>query len=863
MLHKIISVYTSKAQRCTSILVLLNFGFHSSYLYSADYFDPAFLTNNNAGDIIDLSAYENEGQVPEGKYLVDIYINQKHATSREVRFSKSSDGDVVPELSPKTLESVGIAVDRIPSIKHSPPTQAIDALKTAIPYFSFYFDLSKLRLDISVPQIYIDNITEGSVDPELLDNGIPALLLNYNLNGSKNWTDREDKSKMQSLFGSFHGGMNLGPWRLRSSVTYSDLSLEAKGISTTNRQASISNTYLQRDVQALQGEFTVGETSTGGDVFDSIPFSGVKLVQHHDMLSSNQRGFAPVLSGIANSNAQVNVTQNGNLIYQTNVAPGPFRISDIYQASSGGDLVMTITEADGSKRVISQAYSSLPIMKRPGGLDYEVTLGRYNNGRGYTTGSRSSPFFLGTLAYGLPSYTTLYGGLVASNSYLSVVTGSGLSLGKFGAMSVDLTTAKTKLSHDDESNLGTAFRARYSKSMLTTGTTFDLTTYRYATKNFYSFSDVNTFGYDLRENFAPWTKERKRSSVQSYISQSMGNLGTLNFRAGMDNYWGSDRQVNSLSAGFSSSFKGVGYSANYTVAQTLDKNGTWPTDRQISLSVNIPLSLFSSKEAMRNTSATYATSRDDSGRVNTQVGLSGSMFDNTTSWSASQSTNNQVAGTSGNIGVGYRGDSANVNMGYGYSGNLSMLNASANGAMVFHSGGLGLTPYLGNSVVLISAPGVAGVKVSDTRNRTNSSGYALSSSVQNYRRNSISLDPSTLPDGADIINNSLSVYPTKGAVVLAKFKTRIGHQAMFSLSYLGKPVPFGATVILKEEESNYTSIVGDAGMVYLSGLPLKGELSVQWGSHASKQCKVHYDINDQGRKDTKIFEIVQKDLLCQ
>lgn len=75
---------------------------------------------------------------------------------------------------------------------------------------------------------------------------------------------------------------------------------------------------------------------------------------------------------------------------------------------SGGDLTVTITEADGTVRSQTMAFSSLPVMQRPGALKYEFTTGRYDGG--ITQGSREATFALGTFIYGLPYDVTLYGG---------------------------------------------------------------------------------------------------------------------------------------------------------------------------------------------------------------------------------------------------------------------------------------------------------------------------------------------------------------------------------------------------------------------------------------------------------------------
>ncbi|WP_146673370.1 fimbria/pilus outer membrane usher protein, partial [Salmonella enterica] len=84
------------------------------------------------------------------------------------------------------------------------------------------------------------------------------------------------------------------------------------------------------------------------------------------MLPYSQQGVAPVIRGIAKSDAKVTVKQNGYNIYQTYVTAGAFEISDIPQVSSGSDFEVTITEADGSERSFIQTSSSLPVMQRQG-----------------------------------------------------------------------------------------------------------------------------------------------------------------------------------------------------------------------------------------------------------------------------------------------------------------------------------------------------------------------------------------------------------------------------------------------------------------------------------------------------------------
>ncbi len=107
---------------------------------------------------------------------------------------------------------------------------------------------------------------------------------------------------------------------------------------------------LERDITPLRSRLTLGDSYTNGDIFDGINFRGAQLASDDNMLPDSQKGFAPVIHGIARGTAQVSIKQNGYEIYQSTVPPGPFTINDLYAAGNGGDLQVTIKENDGTSR---------------------------------------------------------------------------------------------------------------------------------------------------------------------------------------------------------------------------------------------------------------------------------------------------------------------------------------------------------------------------------------------------------------------------------------------------------------------------------------------------------------------------------
>ncbi|WP_142793458.1 fimbria/pilus outer membrane usher protein, partial [Klebsiella pneumoniae] len=80
---------------------------------------------------------------------------------------------------------------------------------------------------------------------------------------------------------------------------------------TDNSQWNNIRTYVQKAIIPLKSQLTIGDSFTENDIFDSVGFRGVKLASDDNMLPDSMRGFAPTVRGVANSNAQVTIRQNG------------------------------------------------------------------------------------------------------------------------------------------------------------------------------------------------------------------------------------------------------------------------------------------------------------------------------------------------------------------------------------------------------------------------------------------------------------------------------------------------------------------------------------------------------------------------
>lgn len=280
-------------------------------------------------------------------------------------------------------------------------------------------------------------------------------------------------------------------------------------------------------------------------------------------------------------------------------------------------------------------------------------------------------------------------------------------------------------------------------------------------------------------------------------------MGALYLSASRNDYWGNSRVNNTVSVGYNGSYRGVSYGVAYGIDR-IKGDGSWPENRQLSMSVQVPFRLFGSAAANSQSYASYQVTHNNQGQIQQQAGISGNAMDDRLSYNLMQGWSNDNGSDNSNLNMGYRGSKGQANLGYSYSNQFRSLNLSGNGSLLLHPEGVTLGSMLGNSVAVVSAPGAGGVEVLNGNIRTDSRGYALVPYLANYQNNSISLNPTTLPEDVDMAQSSLNVSPTKGAVVMARFDTRVGYQALVTLLRGDTSLPFGTVITVADTPAGKT-----------------------------------------------------------
>lgn len=808
----------------------------------------------------DLSRFEHGNPVLPGVYLVDIYLNNAFVGRNDVRFAAATpEANAAPCITPALLRLMNVPLDQL-----SPEQQAAlkapagcVAFANLIPGSAMVYDQSQLRLDASVPQAWLKTPPRGYVDPKYWDAGVTAFRLDYNLNG---YSSHNYGKTQRFAFLGLNTGLNLGAWRFRQNATANWQS----GIAgqAPRRQWQNIATYVQRDLPAWRSQLTLGDAYTSGEMFDSVRLRGVRVSTDDRMLPESLRGYAPTVRGTAESNAKVTIRQNGVVIYQTTVAPGPFVIDDLYATGYGGDLQVSVTEADGRVRSFDEPYAAVPQLLRPGTVRFDAAAGELRE----TLASHSPWVLQATAQRGFNNLLTGYAGVVGSQGYTAALLGTALNT-HYGAFALDITGAHTVIP-GQPSLIGRSLRVSYSKVLPDTDTSLTVATYRYSSSGYLSLRDAllardgrYAFGMqpaDGEQTPLPGvlTPEqrlqmlggdaglpinaalyRQRSRFDLTLNQPLGQHGgSLNANVSARDYWDrSDTDVQ-YQLGYNNRFGRLSY--NLSASRARDFSGRY--QNEYFLSFSLPLG-----ESTHALDFSGSVGRDRDSHLLEQVSLSGSAGQEDRFTYGATASHSHDAGNAGSVYGGYRGSHAQLNASYGTGDQYSQMSFGAAGTVVAYPGGVSFGLPAGDTIGIVVAPHAKGARVSSAPGvRVDGFGHALVPYLMPFALNTVRLDPEGLPLGVELKATSAQVAPHAGAVVLLKFETDSGRPLIVQVRMAdGSAVPFGAEVV--DPQGQVLGVIGQAGRSLLRGVETAGQLTVRWRDEAgvAKACTFDYRLD--------------------
>lgn len=771
-------------------------------------FDQSMLFGTASG--INFSDYSYGNPVKEGSYLLNIYVNGQWIGRKQIDFNTlASSKNVDHCFDYKRLLELGINREKV---KEQAECQVLSAWVEGA---SARFNLNDLRYDLSIPQAYLNRTVRGYVSPETWDRGINAGFLSYNFNTQQTRYDHENTDQQ---YLTLNAGINLAGWQLRHNAVAN----RQQGVGTDYNSI---NTYAQRAFPRLNAVLTLGESYTTGELFDSFAFTGVQLRSDDRMLPETQTGYAPVVRGVAQTQAMVEVRQNNQLIYQMSVAPGAFVIDDLYPTGYGGELQVTIREANGQIQRFNVPYASVAKMLRPGHVRYGITTGQVRN----KNWQQQDYFVQGSYQRGISNALTAYTGAIWAENYRALQLGAAFS-SALGAVSLDVTHADTDLPNSEKnSSQGQSYKLGYSKFWRPTNTNLSLAAYRYSTSGYYNFQDANSTQDYLRRGLSTDQREREKNQFQLSLNQKLpGAWGSLYLIGTWHDYWDKYQAQSDFQLGYSNQYQRLNYAVS--MQKVLDAQGN--NDNHYFLTLSMPFEV-----KRRNVNLTHTTS--DYGN---NTSISGS-FDQANIFSYGLTATDlgySRRALSGN--VQYRSPYASTTVSASTGADYDQWGANLTGAVLVHGAGISFSPDMVDTMVLVKADHASGSAVNNTTGlKVDRWGYAVIPNITPYRLNEISIDPKAALSKVELLSNSVELAPYAGSVTKVEFKTKAGFPLLIKAKRSsGEHLPFAANVY--DAAGQHVGVVSQGSQIMLRTEALSNTLYVKWGESEATQCQVSYAI---------------------
>lgn len=790
-----------------ALLPVLAFGTTKSAQTKPAQFDPAMLIALPNQPAIDLSRFNQSGAIGAGNYRLDVYVNGNWQGLADVLYM---DDDNDPNQNAKLcikddlLAKLPLKPEITKKVAKSPKTNCYN-LTVAIPNMQTVLDMATMRIDISLPQAFVQEPTDDDTNPTNWNQGINSLFANYQYNHYRsNHTNNTYENHLGLTIGA-----NVHNWHFRHHGF-------AKNTQTQNTHYHTLNSYVTTAIPTLKSQLTLGDFFTDGALFEGNAMRGVQIVSDNRMLPASQQGYAPHIRGIANSNAKVSIFQNNQEIYQTSVPAGAFNLTNIKDIGGNGDLTVVITEADGTQTKHTIPYHNSITLLRPNRYRYTYAFGR---ARHHNTKLYQDHLLTGTWQHGINNHWTVNAGVLHTPHYRSFLLGSAFNT-PIGAFSFNGTSTNYAL-YGQNFKHGHQLRLQYHRHIPTTHTNLHASFWWY--DNYQPIETALQSHHTKTNNLLPQPKHRYQVSISQPLGNRLGSIyGFFGRTTNQENTHQDQWQL-----GYNNRFGILSYGIS---AQNIKTNGKW--DKQFLLNASLPLG-----DASRHHLDSFITHHQDTTQV--QTGLFGGFENlpeahygvylnqtdhNKPSWSAH---------------AHYQSPFVKLSSQYGHYQTIRQYAFGASGGIVWHKGGMTASSPLGDTFAIVALPNGMGASLDAVHRPTfNKKGYAILPTLTPYRQNPVTINPEGLPYEVQLTESSKTIIPTANASVFVKFESTIGHATLLTIKFAnGDYPPIGTTVY--DEQKTAIGFVAQDGRVFLQNGKDRQTLTLQL---ATGQCQFTYQL---------------------
>lgn len=664
------------------------------------------------------------------------------------------------------------------------------------PQMTIEQDPANLSVKLIVPT---DAITPTARDFTGYQTGGFAALLNYDINSLS--SDNAGQSS-RYLSANTELGFNAGDWIVRSR----QVQTWQNDVSTTTHLAA----YAQRTFASHETVLQAGQISLYNPVLSGAQITGVQLMTEQALQNEGQ---GSPIEGIAKSQAQVEVRQNGSLIHSTVVPAGPFSLNDVRLLDSRSDVEVTVKETDGGEQRFTVPAAMLGVgLPAPG---FSLAAGQVRN----TGGSQGNdPWVVsGGWSGAVSPLMQLSAGATGTTDYLAAGVGLGLQPGNDTQIQTTLQASDTragKPAKGVQADLGISHRIGEQWSVNAS-------------------TSQRTFGYsDLSEAVADIESERsqQRNRDQQTLGLSWSPSGLGVFSGSVSRSTSFDGQSSNramLSWGTNIGGVSVSASAQWHVS------GTQNSDDSVYLNLSIPLGENRrARTWVRNAGGEYRSGVGLNEQVNDQLSYRVGVEHDTRDKQVQTSAGVSLLPRYSQLDLNYTRSDAE----------RSSYQVAARGGAVLHGEGVTFTPYpVRETFALVSVGDADSIKVSTPSGPvwTDSKGKAVVSQLAAYGRSAVEVDTRSLPRNLDISNGLAVVSAGRGAVDKIDFGITQTRRALLKVTTAnGAPLPRGATVNTTDDE--FVTLAQDGGVVFL---PNVLELPTLWvTAPGMDRCQLSFEL---------------------
>lgn len=638
------------------------------------------------------------------------------------------------------------------------------------------------RIELLLPESAFDPLQIGGEQY-----GGYAAILNYDFYGQR---FASQYGQQQSLQGTLMPGINVRNWVIRNRSQFT---------STASQRLQVYETSAVRVMSSLKARAEIGQFGAQNTLFSGLPLTGIQMMSDQNQVDG--RLLVPV-TGMADSQASIEVRQRGRTLYRTLVPPGPFSLDNLGQVVGGVEAEVEITEADGRKKI--QTLVPQLMMGNTGNLPhYQLGLGRYRSYRQNQQQSAPPVLLMGERKILLRQESdTVIGGILSPNYQTVAVRHD------YPNLSGGLVYSRGR--HRQGLQLDTQLQFTPSQQ-----TALSLTS---------MYRTLGAQGGDEGLSDPGGEAGNKlRMALGASLSLLYPEWGSVVYSSSLNRYYqGKSGLTHSLST---SRPIGAG-----VLSLTLQTSG------------NDPLALFAYMSWPLGQHRVSARMQGGGNReVASGVSLQGKLDDQ---WGYSLDTTHSGNNTqlSGNTQFTTPYNQLMAGMSHNNNGSQSF-NASASGALAYANSTLLLSPSkVGDTFAVVDMGGASGIKLQAAGGGniiTDYAGHALLPSIFPYRDENIQIDTQVLPLNLRLNSTSASIKLAHGTVGTQHFRVTEIKQLLLTVKTTdGAAMPVGASVYDGTGEFLGT-LMGD-GNLMLVNESIGKELQIR--PINAQACKVEYSV---------------------